>query len=226
MNKEEIYHLLEEKMLGYLDYIEVPIQPNGEPLLPIRSEVNLKIRQIDPHMLPLTGEQIYVRQTVVEKLQHVASLLQEYDPSLILEVVYGYRSLDIQRQLFKEKKAELKDKFSGTALLEATHKYIAVPEVAGHPTGGAVDVQLIRGQAPLDFGTKIWEFAEDSFTFSPFIKKEAWCHRQLLRRIMMSAGFAPFDGEWWHFSYGDKEWAKYYGKPCALYEQLEIVYTS
>ncbi|MDR3125675.1 MAG: hypothetical protein LBU20_01195 [Candidatus Nomurabacteria bacterium] len=27
---------------------------------------------------------------------------------------------------------------------------------------------------------------------------------------MMSQGFAPYDGEWWHFSYGDREWAAWY----------------
>jgi D-alanyl-D-alanine dipeptidase len=59
-----------------------------------------------------------------------------------------------------------------------------------------------------------------TFTFSPFIGKEAWNNRQLLRYVMLSAGFAPFDGEWWHFSYGDREWAFYYKKPYAIYNQL------
>jgi D-alanyl-D-alanine dipeptidase len=62
----------------------------------------------------------------------------------------------------------------------------------------------------------------DTFTFSPFISKEAWANRQLLRRVMIQAGFAPFDGEWWHFSYGDKEWARYYDKRAAMYDQLYL----
>ncbi|QQR69366.1 MAG: hypothetical protein IPI58_01405 [Alphaproteobacteria bacterium] len=37
---------------------------------------------------------------------------------------------------------------------------------------------------------------------------------------MTSVGFAPFDGEWWHFSYGDREWAKYYGRSHAIYSQI------
>jgi D-alanyl-D-alanine dipeptidase len=39
---------------------------------------------------------------------------------------------------------------------------------------------------------------------------------------MLGVGFAPFDGEWWHFSYGDKEWAAYYNKPNAVYEQIDF----
>jgi D-alanyl-D-alanine dipeptidase len=74
-------------------------------------------------------------------------------------------------------------------------------------------------------GTPIWDFVSDSFTFSPFIDKEAWRNRQLLRRIMTAVGFAPFDGEWWHFSYGDKEWARYYAERAAIYEQVTFTST-
>ena len=42
----------------------------------------------------------------------------------------------------------------------------------------------------------------------------------LLRKIMMQVGFAPYDAEWWHFSYGDREWAFYCKKPYALYDQI------
>jgi D-alanyl-D-alanine dipeptidase len=44
----------------------------------------------------------------------------------------------------------------------------------------------------------------------------------LLRSVMLQAGFAPFDGEWWHFSYGDREWAYYYKKKYALYSQVSL----
>ncbi len=99
---------------------------------------------------------------------------------------------------------------------------IAVPEIAGHPTGGAVDIQIVKDDMPLDMGTKIWEFTKDPYTFSPFIEQDARDNRLLLRSIMMDVGFAPFDGEWWHFSYGDKEWAAYYKKPSAVYNQIEF----
>ncbi len=222
MKKQDIYSLLEEKLLGYLDYVEVPIKSCDEVLLPIPTTANLTTSPIDEDMLPYTAHQIYVRQTVLEKLSQAAELLSSQDPTMELEVVYGYRTKEIQMNLFEKCQAELKQRFSEAELPEAVHKYIASPEVAGHPTGGAVDIQILKDRKPLDFGTKIWELVNDSLTFSPFISIEAWYNRQLLRRIMMSVGFAPFDGEWWHFSYGDKEWAKYYEKPFALYEQLDF----
>src|SRR4029453_8568299 len=107
-------------------------------------------------------------------------------------------------------------------LLEATHRRVSVPSVAGRPTGGAVGVDVLRDGTPVEMGTPVLPSTRDAFTFSPFVGREAWDNRQLLRQAMMAAGFAPFDGEWWHFSYGDKEWARYYRKSHALFDQLSF----
>ncbi|HUC90085.1 MAG TPA: M15 family metallopeptidase [Patescibacteria group bacterium] len=222
MKKQDVYRLLEEKMLSYTDYAKIPVRPNDEPLVPVPSSLNLTARQLDRRMLPYTGEQIYVRQGVLTRLQKAAKLLAKQDNNLQLEVVYGYRALEIQKQLFEKYKAELQDTYSGKELLATVHRLVAVPEVAGHPAGAAVDIQILKDGKPLDFGTKIWEFAADTLTFSPFINKEAWANRQLLRNVMLSSGFASFDGEWWHFSHGDKEWARYYGGRCAMYGQTNF----
>lgn len=113
----------------------------------------------------------------------------------------------------------------GSSLDEEVHRLIAVPSVAGHPTGGAVDVVIVdkNSNTPIDFGSKIYDFkTKDCYTFSPYISEEAKKNRMLLRNAMMSQGFAPFDGEWWHFSYGDKEWAFYYKKDGAIYTQKQL----
>lgn len=222
MNKQDVYRLLEEKMLGYKDYAIVPVASMNEKLVPIPTSSNLAACQIDADMLPYTGKQIYVREGVLQRLQNAAQPLSEHDSSLQLEVVYGYRALEIQKKLFAQNKAGLRTKYKGAELIAATHRLVAVPEVAGHPAGAAVDIQIVKNGKSLDFGTNIWTFVSDSYSFSPFVSKDAWANRQLLRRVMMAADFAPFDGEWWHFSYGDKEWARYYRKPCALYEQWDF----
>lgn len=222
MKKQDVYQLLEEKMLSYTDYADVPVTRSDEPLLPILPSQNLTARQIDMDMLAITGETIYVREGMLKRLRQAAEILSAYGQDLQLEVVYGYRALQIQKRLFEKYKAELASKYEGKELLAAVHRLIAVPEVAGHPAGAAVDIQILEDSQPRNFGTTIHQFVPDTFTFSPFINREAWQNRQLLRRIMMAAGFAPFDGEWWHFSYGDKEWAKYYDRRNALYEQEEF----
>lgn len=222
MEKLDVYRLLEEKMLSYPDYADMPVKIQDEPFVAIVPSKNLKAKQIGADMKAFTGDKIFVRQTVLRKLEQAAKLLALYDSTLELEVIYGYRALAIQKKLFEKYKVKLQNQYSDNELLAAVHRLVAVPEVAGHPAGAAVDIQITRGGQPIDFGTKIHQFEPDTFTFSPFIGKEAWANRQLLRRVMMATRFAPFDGEWWHFSYGDKEWAKYYSKEYALYEQVDF----
>lgn len=104
------------------------------------------------------------------------------------------------------------------------HEKIAVPEVAGHPTGGAVDVTIydMENQKELDFGSKIHDFSSDiCYTFYKNISDDEKENRMLLRHLMLNEGFAPYDGEWWHFSYGDREWAFYYKKRECLYNVID-----
>lgn len=211
-------------MISYADLIDIPVKPNNEKMMLIKPGFKLVTKPINNEMFAFTGNAIYVRKSVAEKLNQASMLLAYTGPNLQLEVVYGYRALSIQKKLFNQhkKRLELETNYIGDELLEATHRLVAVPEVAGHPTGGAIDIQIIYKEVPINMGTKIWEFNNDAFTFSPYISKQAQKNRQLLRNILIQVGFAPFDGEWWHFSYGDKEWAKYYNMQNAIYEQIEF----
>lgn len=75
----------------------------------------------------------------------------------------------------------------------------------------------------IDFGSKLYDFVSTkSYVFCPNISRLGKSNRMLLRKCMTRAGFAPYDAEWWHFSFGDREWAFYYKKSYALYNQLDL----
>lgn len=221
MNKADIYNLLASKMVSYADLVDIPVQDNNESLVKIVVNNRIRTRQINQDTLAAQDSDIYVRESVANKLYQATENLGVVSRAMSLEVVYGHRPLKVQVELFEKYKKEYSKRLKGIELLEAVHRKIAVPEIAGHPTGAAVDIRILNRGVPIDMGTKIWEFVPDSYTFSPFISTEAWYNRRLLRDLMKQVGFAPFDGEWWHFSYGDKEWAKYYNRSAAKYKQLE-----
>jgi len=165
----------------------------------------------------LQNQNIILRKGVYEKLQNVDGALKrkkDYE-NCQLVVVYGYRSFDMQQQLFntaREKFIEKNPGFDESEITEAIHREVAVPAVAGYPTGGAVDVTIYDYENGrfLDFGTDARDFStKDAYYDSPYISDLQRNNRVFLRKIMTAEDFAPYNGEWWHFSYGDKEWAFY-----------------
>lgn len=169
------------------------------------------------------GNLIPIRKTVYEKLISASKKLKKVNPNYKLIVVYGFRDLKMQEKYFNEILESIKNNFSNQIdMYEYIHEKIAVPEVSGHPTGGAVDIEIfdISKNQVLDFGTEIHDWdTTDTYYISNNISDTAKKNRKLLRDIMLEENFAPYDGEWWHFSYGDKEWAFYYKKNIALYDQ-------
>lgn len=193
-------------------------------LIPLEDEYVIGQYQARRNMLEY-GHQIAVRKSVYEKLRKVAKELKTINSNYKIIVVYGFRDMKKQEKYFNEILEEVKDKFSDTMeMYEYIHEKIAVPLVSGHPTGGAVDAAIYDESKKqiLDFGSEILDYSTTMCYYeNDNISAEAKENRQLLRKVMMNEGFAPYDGEWWHFSYGDKEWAFYYDKEKALYNQVE-----
>ena len=83
---------------------------------------------------------------------------------------------------------------------------------------GIQNMVTYEGQE-VDMGGHIAEFKCPELipTYSPMATPEQAKWRHLLHDLMIEEGFAPFYGEWWHFSYGDKEWAVFYQQPAAIY---------
>ena len=175
-------------------------------------------------MRQYTGDQILVRQTVAQKLANLSETLPK---NLILKVVFGYRHPDLQKRYFETERHKIKQvnpSFSNRKLDSLTHNLIAVPSVAGHPTGGAIDITILRNNEPLDMGTDLIDFSKPELipTFSDQISEAQLANRLSLHDLMLSVNFAPFYGEWWHFSYGDREWAAFYSQPSSLYSPISI----
>lgn len=216
--------ILETKMVRYRDLLDVYVEECGEPLLAL-SDIDIRHGYIKP-MVDRVIPAILVRQTVREKLLAAQKQLQKRAQTLSLFVTYGYRRPEIQTRAFQKELISIAQRTyisDPTDLYETIHRRIAVPTVAGHPTGGAIDVILIYTQSGkfVDCGSELYDFStKKSYVFGSRINRTARTMRMLLRDCMLSAEFAPFDGEWWHFSFGDREWAYYYQKPKAIYDQI------
>lgn len=226
MRKEESAGLNPGVILTYEQLKKVEGGENNEDMISLDESIICSYNRFD--MLPITGEKIYVRKTVADKLLYIQKILQEKNKDYFLKVLYGYRHPSVQEKYFNEMREILKTQHVGISeetLNSIVHDYIAVPDVAGHPTGGAVDLTIATREGNIDMGSDSEDYTdqEKMQTFSVKISKEAQENRILLHDLMRSVGFAPFYGEWWHFSYGDREWACFYGKEKSLYNVKDFI---
>ncbi len=212
-------HLRSRRIFTYAELAAVAAGTGQEPLVDVRS-YDRSIAAAPPE-----GGGIRVRDSVARML---ASAQRSLRPRNVrLQVVDGHRPASLQRRYFAEMRRELAARepaLAGAELDERVHAFVAMPEVAGHPTGGAVDVTLLDGAGrELDMGGALADFHDPDRirTFAEGLSEGQQGNRRLLHDAMVAAGFAPFYGEWWHFSYGDREWAAMYGRPAALYGPVE-----
>lgn len=226
--------LKSEKICRLDDLTNVPVMENDEAFVAL-SETNLQFTIADNDALALTDKDVFVRETVALQLEQVnASLGKEYS----LDICHGYRSPEAQENEFRsilEHKVENEARRAAywepaklrREWIDAAHSVVMAPEVAGHPTGGAVAVRLRdKYNRVVDMGTQIHNKASGlrrftqshHYDFTPPWQRQ----RLILREAMCEAGFAPYNNEWWSFSIGDKQAAVLKGDAAACYAQCQL----
>ncbi len=208
-----------------LTYDEMASAEQGasqEPLVDVRKyDPSIVSEHEQSDMQVYTGEDILVRDTVAKNLAEVNKQLRNAN-NLRLRIVYGFRHPKVQEKYFRERKEVLRKEnpsMSEYDLMRLVHDFVAVPDVAGHPMGAAVDLTLVDdSNNPVDMGNAISDYSDPDIikTFAEVTSEQA-SYRKILHDAMIAQGFAPFYGEWWHFSYGDREWATFYGTKKAIY---------
>lgn len=161
-----------------------------------------------------TNIPILVRETVAKMLGEAANCLPD---NLFLQIDGGYRSPKVQEILWNNRVRQLgtikAKKLVGNPYLQKTPP--------GHTTGAAIDVSLLdKDNKEINLSAPFEKYYDEQKLYSKKITKEAQKLRVILFNAMVSVGFAPHDSEYWHFSYGDDRWAKYYNKK-PLYNQIK-----
>ena len=148
-----------------------------------------------------TSPTTWLRTEVARRLDEVAKLLPD---RFGLAIYDGWRSIDTIRALYAHYY------FPGSTLEPG---YLAVPDtdaIPPHLTGGAVDLTLTFDGQPLSLGTPFDEFSPRAHLWSLDADPNAGVAaplRRLLHDSMVALDFEPFSEEWWHYSWGDADWA-------------------
>lgn len=206
------------KMLRFKDLEHVVLQDSNEPMVLISEMKSAGILEVE-------APYPYLRESVWLQLQEAGQALQK-STQCGLKILYAYRPPEIQKHwytLIYDRFAGEHPELSHEELVELTHSFVAVPSVAGHPTGAAVDITILGPNGEWDMGSDYKDIESKTIqTFAEGLTSKQFENRMFLREAMMAGGFAPFNGEWWHFSYGDREWAAFYSQPQASYGEVSV----
>lgn len=167
-------------------------------------------------------ETCLLRETVARKLALAADQLPQGYAILMFDAL---RPLSVQQAIYAQFRARFLQERPGIsepeleALLDDfVAKPVKRPErPAPHTTGGAVDLTLCKGGVPLNMGTGFDELTPLAHTDAlehrcPPALEEARDNRRLLYNLMVSVGFVNYQCEWWHYAYGERQWAVLTGK--------------
>ena len=165
-----------------------------------------------------------LRTVVYDKITKATQHLPNHLGFLIYE---AYRPKHRQIHLWNTVMADIQSTYpddDAETLALRCNRFVANPykHGSGHQYGCAVDITLInlRTGQELDMGCGLQEFCEKTETASPLITDEQRTNRKLLINTLGKEGLLNYPPEWWHFSYGDRQWAIQTGNNETLYAAL------
>ena len=196
-----------------------PIEECGEPLVDITGRTPRILCGASYLRQGLDGalDRCWVREGMWERLRCVLALLPERYSLLIFD---GLRPLRVQRAIYDQFKTVIQEEHPGISAAELElilEDYVARPvkrldRPAPHTTGGAVDLTLCLDGTPMDMGTGFDNLTSqahtDWFERTDGGRETMRDQRRLLFHVMEAAGFVNYGCEWWHYSYGDRQWAR------------------
>lgn len=196
---------------------DIPVLESGEPLALLREYAAERGSTL------LCGASVLVREGLAQRLVAAGRALGD---SLALKVVEGYRAAEVQQQIIEWYIRHLSREYpeaDSDQLRELSSRFVSPLDVAPHVAGAAADVTVVdlSSGAELEMGTAVDATPEDSDGHCYFdaegISSLARRHRTLMASALAGVGLVNYPTEWWHWSYGDRYWARQSGHAHALY---------
>jgi len=189
---------------------KMEINDNNEQLVDLRDkcpDVAFEISDYLNHSSEVEDAH-FVRKSIARMINTAQANLPA---GLRLIIKCGYRTPEVQARQYRKDYENLrleKPNWDKDKLDIEIVKRTDPPDVGPHCTGGAIDLSIIdESGKQLDMGTNMGVFNLDTYTYSDTIAAESKLNRNILIDTMSKAGFLNFPAEWWHWSYGDREWA-------------------
>lgn len=235
MSSERLQRILTQTQIIGKDILDtVPIKECNEPLVDVsKIAPNIIIKMSKIRREYAGNDILFARESVCQMLSNVFQALL---PNYRLVLMDAYRPIAYQRQRYEQVYRSIKENNPhkpDDVINQLVFQVVFPPDddpktPPPHATGGAVDVALATPDGVLiDCGSSpgIYNDKENArhVTNSIYVSEFQRANRLTLLEAMVEAGFCNYPGEWWHFMYGDREYASYEGFPYAIYGRADLI---
>lgn len=193
----------------------IKIEECGEPLV--------DLKKICPELIIRLGKKneiAYVRQTIALKIKKALSFLPKGTTFIIRS---AWRSPKTQEETFKSFVRKAKKNFpkaSNKQIIRIAQKYVAPFKgkyTSGHLTGGAIDLRLFKNGRKVPMNSKKLSYSQNALSNQPKLPWYLRRNREIMFSALNKVGLSNYPKEFWHWSYGDIQWAKRTGQKRAIY---------
>lgn len=225
---------------NWRDLWMVPIEESGEKLIPASYLPDKILCRPQYFIQGIRGAipECYIRESAFLMLSKASTLLPKGYRLVIFD---AWRPFSVQQDLFLRYVQELRDidkDMNDEMAFARASRFVSPPrneadKVSPHMTGGAVDVVLVDERGFLcPMGSDFDETSERSVTHYFEEKAEEGnileeerkylLNRRILYNAMVEVGFANYSEEWWHYDYGNQNWAFAKGSALAIYGKVSL----
>lgn len=208
----------------------IPEVMDLKPIVLIPEKAPAKISHIKSEdgffLNTLVSDEFRIREPVYNMLKEATKKLPAGCHFMIFE---AYRPLKKQESLWHQTYSTLEKKYpdlNKEQMQLLCENFVANPYDgigSGHQAACALDLTLCDAAGvEFDMGTKMQEMNEKTKTLSPDVTQSQMKNRLTLKNALENVGFVNYPAEWWHFSYGDHQWAYLLGRKDAFFGPIDI----
>ncbi len=205
---------------------EIKIKDNREPLVDIKKYCPGIVVRIGKERIKIE-KTAYFRKTVAEMLRTAQKSLLKGMNFIIND---AWRPQYIQAEIyfnFIKRFQKMHPKWTKERVIKEVEEYVAdwkgVASL-GHMSGGAVDIRLVdRHKHKIPMKKRGLSYQQNALSDQKLLPTYMRKNRQIMFSALRSAGLSNYPKEYWHWSYGDYQWARRNGKKTALYGAIPDV---
>jgi len=168
----------------------------------------------------------YLRKTVATMLNQAKTFLPKGMTFIIGD---AWRPQYVQEQIYQDFIITFSKKYpkwSKTKIIREIDKFVAPAKgkfASGHMSGGAIDLRLLKNNRKVPMKSRKLSYQENAQSIQPKLPAYLQKNRAIMFEALKKAGLSNYPKEYWHWSYGDIQWAKRNKKNIAIYGVIEKI---